>query len=98
MSNRSLNDEQIKRIRFLYTEYHLTKTELAKRFNCSITTIALWLPIESKYRDFKLNFNKKHKNICKKCNEPIKTHKKCKYCTILLHDNQCDCYEKYENN
>jgi len=90
MSIRSLKDEQLNELRCLFSSGNYKKIDLAKKYNCSITTIALWLPLSNKdrYKKFKSGLSCK---LCYKCNEPTKTHKRCNNCTILLHDKPCDC-------
>ena len=88
---RSLTDEQVKQARELYETGKFTKKAIGEMFNVSITTIALWLPIDNSKRLVKFNSYTLNNKLCKKCNEPLITHKRCEHCTILLHDNICDC-------
>lgn len=91
MSKRSLSDSEVKEIRRLFATGRYTKVQLGIKYYCSNTTIALWLPKDSSIRELKFIPTIKDK-ICKKCGEDLKIHKRCKLCTILLHDNNiCDC-------
>lgn len=91
MSKRSLTDEEVERIRDLFYTEKYTKTELANKFHCTITTIALWLPIEEEVRLNKFHSNKKHEPLCKRCGKQLKTHLRCALCTRLLHNNDKCC-------
>lgn len=92
MSNRSLTEKDLEEVRYLYAHERYTKLRLSQIYNCSITTIALWLPKRSKYRTLKLKSNSKRDiMVCYKCGEDIKNHKRCPLCTILLHNNTCSC-------
>lgn len=85
------SNEEITEMRTLYESGEYTKKDLSKIYSCSQTTIALWLPKVSEYRDKKLHNNRFSKACCVKCKESFTTHKRCELCTILLHDKPCDC-------
>lgn len=91
---RSLNEKQIQEIRELFNSGLYTKSELARMYDCSQTTIALWLPEISIYREYKLTIRNKKPTNCYKCGELLETHRTCKWCTILLHDKPCICDEE----
>lgn len=87
---RSLTNQQLEKLRVLYQTGQYTKISLADKFNCSITTIALWIPIDDTER-MKKFYLKKPEQVCKQCGVTYKEHKRCKICTILLHNKDCDC-------
>lgn len=94
MPRRSLSEIDIEQVRSMYSTGMYTKIGLAKKFNCSETTIRLWLPKEDTDREKKFR-SQKILPICYKCNEFILTHKRCEYCTILLHNKPCTCNENH---
>lgn len=62
----------------------MTKKSIADKYNCSITTVALWLPEDDTLR--KLKFKPRVKKVvCHKCNAFIQGHRRCKSCTSLIH-------------
>jgi hypothetical protein len=91
---KSLTDKQVLEIRELYQSGLYTKKQLSEMYNCSQTTIALWLPEISVYREYKFSLRTQRPKNCYKCGELLETHKTCKWCTILLHDKPCICDEE----
>lgn len=91
---RSLSDTQVESLRELFKTGKFTRTELAKKFNCSVTTVCLWLPESPQIRINKFRPRIRSKQ-CYKCGEELKNHPKCKRCEILLHG-ECDCYKPRE--
>lgn len=99
MSKRCFSIKKLDKLRELYDTGEYTKSELAILFKCSITTISLWIPKKSIYRENKIhNMYKKKIEECKKCGGDLHSHLRCRFCTILLHNEQCSCEKKYENN
>lgn len=90
---RILDEAALEQVKVLYT-LGVSKTEIAGRFKCSITTIATWLETPEERKKI---FNKRvHSNICTKCHERLNNHTKCPYCGILIHDIPCDCPTRYK--
>lgn len=90
---RSLSDKEVIEVREFYTSGLYTKKELAEMYKCSPTTIALWLPEKSEYREIKIHsqtFIYYEKGKCRLCEKSLKNHLRCSLCTILLHDKLCN--------
>jgi hypothetical protein len=91
---RSLSDEQVKQIRELYNTGDYTMKSLARKFKCSIATIDLWLDEDDSKR-IKKFFNY---GGCEKCGAKMKSHPRCQYCGILIHEDGCKyCNKHYKN-
>lgn len=88
---RCLTEKQVSEVRELYKSGLYNKKELSEMYGCSQTTIALWLPEESQYREWKIHIRRERITICSKCGVSILAHPRCKECTILLHNIECDC-------
>jgi len=90
---RVLDDAALEQVKVLYS-LGASKTDIAIRFKCSITTIATWLETPEVRKKI---FNKRvHSDTCKKCLEKLNKHTKCPYCGILIHDIPCDCPTRYK--
>lgn len=88
---RSLTDKQVIEIRELFNSGLYSKKQLAEMYNCSQTTIALWLPVYSEYREVKIHIKRIKPKNCVKCDLPYEGHKRCIECTAYIHTIHDEC-------
>lgn len=84
MSQRTFTDDEVSTIRELYNTRNYTKSEIARLYECSVTTVCLWLNPDEQVRISKFQIRRK-KNTCL-CGQKLKKHVRCKVCGLLIHN------------
>lgn len=79
---RFFDNKTLDEMRALHAEGVVTKTELAERYGCSVTTICLWLNTDENRAK---KFHRKHKLIICDCGQDYLAHQKCDLCDINTH-------------
>ena len=80
---RIFDNDQLIRLKQLFETGEYTKTDLARMFHCSVTTVCLWLNPDPKVREDKFR-SRATRTHCD-CGRLCKGHAKCKICGIQMH-------------
>lgn len=81
--HRIFDDERLEELKELYQTGLFTKTQLAVKYGCSVTTICLWLSPDEAVREAKFK-SRITKTVCD-CGKHLDTHKKCAICKVNMH-------------
>ncbi len=80
---RIFDDKKLAELETLFKTGQYTKTQLAGKYKCSVTTVCLWLNPNEEARTKKFQ-SRKTRTKCD-CGERYTTHKKCRICRTLTH-------------
>lgn len=81
--HRIFDDDKLEELKELYQTGLYTKTQLAVKYGCSVTTICLWLNPDEAVREAKFK-SRVTQNYCD-CGRHYETHGKCAICKVNTH-------------
>lgn len=79
---RFFDNKTLDEMRALYNTGEVTKTSLAERYGCSVTTICLWLNTEENRAK---KFHRKYRLSVCDCGKDFLSHPRCDLCEINTH-------------